>query len=258
MITELILAAALSTFVGAVAGYIGSLMLTKRMALIVDPLGHLCLPGMSLAFAYGFDVSIGALLFLVIGTILIWFLNLKTNLPMEAVTAVVFSSSLSVAFLTMPSGKTAPALLGDLSQISATNASITIAISILIFIVTKLIYKKLLLISISSDLAKADGISTKFYNFVYLSCVSLIVALGVRIVGGLMTAALVAIPACTSKNLSTTLSQYMYISLVVGGLASLAGVLVSALTGLPPGPLIIIASSIVFVVSIFVRKTFSL
>lgn len=257
MVIQLLLAVALSTFVGAVAGYIGSLMLTKRMALIVDPLGHLCLPGMSLAFFYGFDVSIGALIFLAFGTILIWLLNLKTKLPMEAVTAVVFSSSLSVAFLTLPSGKTSPALLGDLSQVSAINATITIAISILIFIVTQLIYKKLLLISISSDLAKVNGINIKIYNFIYLSCISLIVALGVRIVGGLMTAALVAIPACTSKNISTTLSQYVYLSLIVGGLSSLVGVLLSALTGLPPGPLVIVASSIVFVFSIFFRKNFS-
>ena len=253
MIVNFFLALILGAFIGGVAGYIGSLMLTKRMSLIGGPLGHLALPGMALGFAYGFDVSLGALFFITLGTALIWLLHQKTKLPMEAVTAIVFSTSLSVAFLILPRGKTQPALLGDISQISFHSVAIIAVTSIVIFGLIHYLYKNLVLMSISTDLAKTTGVNVKLNNLIYLTCIGIVVAMGVRIVGGLMTAALLAIPACTSKNITNNLSQYAYVSLIVGACSCVLGIFVALTTGLPSGPLIIISSGIAFVVSIFFK-----
>ena len=54
-------------FIGGAAGYLGSLMLTKRMAFVGDALGHVALPGMGLALIFGLDISFGAFLFLLLG-----------------------------------------------------------------------------------------------------------------------------------------------------------------------------------------------
>jgi len=60
-------------FVGGVAGYLGSLMLSRKMTIVVDPLSHLALPGVALALIFEKDISLGAFLFLFFGAILIWF-----------------------------------------------------------------------------------------------------------------------------------------------------------------------------------------
>jgi len=73
-------------FIGGIAGFLGTLMLSKRMALVAGPLGHLTLPGVALALIYGFDVSLGAFPFVILGIILIWLFEIKTKLPMEALT----------------------------------------------------------------------------------------------------------------------------------------------------------------------------
>jgi zinc transport system permease protein len=62
-------------------------------------------------------------------------------------------------------------------------------------------------------------------NFIFLACIALTVALGVRVVGGLLTAALVAIPASTSRNLSQNLFQYSYGGMILGSLAGILGIL---------------------------------
>ena len=82
-------------FIGGVAGYLGSLMITKRMALVGDALGHVALPGVALALIYGFSVSLGAFPILLLGIILIWLFEMRTKLPMEALTGV------SIAVLTI-------------------------------------------------------------------------------------------------------------------------------------------------------------
>ncbi|MFC1845624.1 metal ABC transporter permease [Candidatus Dependentiae bacterium] len=60
---QLLSALLIGASVGSVAGYIGSLMITKRMALMGGALGHLALPGVALGLMLGFDVSVGALIF---------------------------------------------------------------------------------------------------------------------------------------------------------------------------------------------------
>jgi len=240
--------------VGAVAGYLGTLMLSKRMALMGGPLGHLTLPGITLALIYGFDVSLGALLFVIFGIILIWILEKKTKIPTEAITAVVFSSSLAIAFLFLPKGKSSQALLGDISKISWLTTIITALTTIIIFFITHKIYNKIVLANISEDLAKVEGIKIGLCNFIYLSCIAVTVALSVRIVGGLMTAAIVAIPACTSRNITKNLKQYSYLGLILGGMSCKIGIMISAHTSTPVGPMIIISSATLFLISLIFKK----
>lgn len=253
MTAKILLALILGGSIGAVAGYLGSLMLSKRMALMGGALGHLTLPGVALALLYDFDVSLGATLFLAFGVLVIWLLELKTKLHLEALTAVVFSASLATAFLFLPKDETDIALLGDVSQISFTTVLITVVISLLIFFAVKFIYSNLVLASISTDLAQTSGVNLKLVNTIYLICIALTVALGVRIVGGLMTAALLAIPACTAKNISSNLSEYTLTSAVAGFLSCIFGIAAYAITDIPAGPLIIIASAVLFLASVVKR-----
>ena len=254
MTTKILLALILSGTIGAIAGYLGSLMLSKRMALMGGALGHLTLPGVALALLYDFDVSIGATLFLAFGVLIIWLLEQKTRLHLEALTAVVFSASLATAFLFLPKEEIDIALLGDVSQISPLTVLVTVIISMLLFFTVKKIYASMVLASISSDLAQTSGVNLKLNNALYLICIAVTVALGVRIVGGLMTAALLAIPACTAKNISSNLSQYTIISTIAGSLACVLGVIAYAILDVPAGPLIIIASALLFLVSVFKQQ----
>ena len=251
---QIFLALIMGAFIGGIAGYVGSLMVTRRMALMGGAFGHLTLPGTALALIYGFDVFLGALLFLALGIVLIWLLEQRTKLPIEALAAVVMPSSLGIAFLFLPEEKTAQALIGDISQISLTAVTITGVLSLITYFIIKKIFLELVFTSISEDLAKAEGINMEKNNFIYLACIAITVALGVRIVGGLLTAALVAIPACTSRNLSKNLFQYSYGGMIFGSLASALGILGYEFTGIPAGPLIIITSALFFLASLILKK----
>ncbi|MBD3273365.1 metal ABC transporter permease [Candidatus Dependentiae bacterium] len=251
---QFVLALIMGMFVGGLAGYIGSLMLTRRMSLMGGALGHLALPGIALAMYFKFDISIGALIFLIVGITIIWGIWHITNLPTEAITAVVFPAAMSTTFLFLPKTKTIPALIGDISSITIQSALITIITSLIICIITKKIFKRMVLISISPDIAKTKEINVKKYNFIYLICIAITVALGVRIVGGLMTAALVAIPASTSKNVSKSLLMYSTLSIFLGIISSFIGIIAFKYTNIAAGPLIIISSSSLFLLSLILKK----
>jgi zinc transport system permease protein len=254
MSSQFLLSLMVGIFVGGAAGYLGTLMLSKRMALVAGPLGHLTLPGIALALIYGFDMSLGAFPFVILGIVLIWLFEIRTKLPMEALTAVVFSSGVAIAFLFLPIEQAEAALVGDISEVNLGEVAISVVLAVILFLVITKIYSKMVLINISEDLAKSQRINVKKYNLVYLILIAVIVALGVKMVGGLLTAALVAIPACSARNLSRNLLQYAFGASVIGILSSFLGIFFFELTGLPAGPLIILANAGVFLISAIFKR----
>jgi len=117
-----------------------------------------------------------------------------------------------------------------------------------------MIFPKMMLISVSEDLAKIEGVNIKKYNLIYLILIAIVVALGVNLVGALLTAALVAIPTATAKNLSSSNKLYVILSLFFGMLASIIGLTIFQFTALPAGILIILSSTLLFLISIFIKK----
>jgi zinc transport system permease protein len=132
---------------------------------------------------------------------------------MEALTALVFASGVAIAFM----------------------------------LALRRAYSQLVLANISEDLAAAEGIAVRRYNFLYLILIAVIVALGVRMVGGLLTAALVAIPPSAARNLARNLRQYAVVATAVGAGSAALGVVLSWATGFPAGPLIVLVSTGIFV-----------
>lgn len=237
-------------FIGGAAGYLGSLMLSRRMALVAGPLGHLTLPGIALALLWGFDVSLGAFPFVILGVVVIWLLEMRTKLPMEALTAVVFASGVAVAFLFLPIDQAEAALVGDIAKAGLADTALVVVSSVAVMFAVNRAYPKLVLGSISEELAAAERIDVRRYNLLYLFLIAVIVALGVKMVGGLLTAALVAIPASAARNVGNTLRQYTLGATSIGVVSAVLGIVLFRVTGLPAGPLIVLVSAAVFLLTL--------
>lgn len=247
---QFILSLVAAVFIGGIAGYLGSLMITKRMALVGGALGHLALPGVALALVYNFSVFLGALLSIMIGAVVIWYLKVLTRLSMETLTGVVFATGVAGGFLILPISDAERVLIGDITRINLVDSLLAVILGIIIFVVIKRIYSGIVLSEISRDLAQSEGVNVTKYNFIYLVAIALAVSLEVKIVGILLTAALLVIPAAASRNFSGKLKQYSFIALTIGVISAILGILFFKIFNLPAGPLIILAGFFVFLISL--------
>jgi len=246
-------------FTGAATGYLGSLMITKKMSLVGDALGHLALPGIGLALVWGQNITWGALAFLFVGVILIWLLETRTHLSTETLVGVTFVLSLAVGFLITPEPELLEALIGDISRVRQFDAWVAGFLSVVILAVAYKIYSKLMLSFLSEDLASSVGVNVKKYNLFYLLIIAIAVALGIKVVGSLLVGAMLIVPAAAARNLSHNMSQYALGSAAIGVLSCILGVFISffmkaGLLGyyvnLPVGPVIILASIFFFAISL--------
>jgi len=241
-------------FVGGAAGYVGSLMVIKRMSLVGDALSHVALPGIALGLLFGINPVATAFGALFLGVALIWVLESKTKLPVEALVGVVFTASLAIGVLLIPDEKLLESLFGDISRVTAGDALLAIAGSVAIYGILKFFYRRMMLGVVSGDLAKSQGIALERENLIYLLLVAAVVALGIKVVGTLLMGALVILPAAASRNISQNLGRYAYGSMVIGGMASIIGILLAFRLHLLPGPIVVLVAVGIFLLTLFFRR----
>ncbi|HEU4619947.1 MAG TPA: metal ABC transporter permease [Gammaproteobacteria bacterium] len=251
---SLLLSLVVAAFVGGAAAFLGSLMITRRMALVGDALGHVALPGMGIALVLGVDAGYGAFASLALGILAIWQLGEKTVLSLETLVGIVFVSSLAVGFLIVPEGDLEGTLLGDIASVSISGAAVAVVLSAAAFAVVKRIYPGMMLLGISQELAAVDAIDARRYNLIYLGAVALIVAVGVKVTGSLLVGSLVIVPPATARMLSTNMTQYARVSAAIGISTSVVGVVVARLAGFPPGPAIILVGAALFLLSLLSKR----
>lgn len=236
----------MGVFVGSTAGYLGSIMLSKRMALVGDALSHVALPGLALGILFNFNPFIGAFAFLAASVIATWYLQKSTTLPVEAIIGVLFVLALAIGILITPRVDLLEALFGDVSKITLADTVITVLVSLFVIFVTRRIYDKLAITMISKELAVASRIKVERINLIFLLLVAIIVAVGIKEVGTLLVGALVIVPAAAAKTISTRLSRYSLMSAIFGLASATLGVVLSSYVNLPAGPLVVIVGTTIF------------
>jgi ABC-type Mn2+/Zn2+ transport system permease subunit len=174
--------------------------------------------------------------------------------PIDTITAIVFASGVAVSFLFLPIQKAEEALVGNISSISGMEVLVIFLLSLFIFIVIKKITREMMIISVSEDLAKVEGINIKKYNLIFVLSLAIIVALGVKLVGALLTVALVSVPAAIAKNISWSLASFVYFSFFFGIISPIIGISLASFLNMPAGILTIIISSVIFLISVFFQR----
>lgn len=250
MNTNLLQLTLIGALVGVSSGFLGSFMVLKRMSLVGDALSHVALPGMAIALTFSINPMLGALVALTIAVFGIWYLGEKTEIYSEALVGVFFTASLAIGILVTPEPELLEALFGNLETIGLFDGVVTILAAVIIFVVTKKISDRLLLGVVSEDLAKSIGIKVSKINLIYLLLVGLVVALGVKFVGTLLTGALVIVPAVAAKNLARSLENFQLFASLIGLFSVVIGIFIANFLGISSGPSVVLVSIAFFIISI--------
>ncbi len=236
--------------VGLAAGYMGSLMILKRMALVGDVLSHVALPGIALGLLFGFNIFLGAFIFLFAAVAATWYIERSTKLPLDAVIGVLFVFALAVGILITPQADLLDALFGDIASVGLLDTVLAVVLSTAILLVGRWIYRGVILSLISEDLAIVKKVRVGLVDFLYLLLVALVVATGIKVVGMLLVGAVVILPAVSAKNVSRSLAQYALVSAVLGMVSAVAGIALAAGLNLQPGPVVVVSGVAVFLVTV--------
>ena len=240
----------LSAAMAAAAGLVGSFAVMRRMTLAADAISHIALPGIGVALLFNIQPILGALVMLVLGTLLIWRLQSKTGISIETIIGVVFTVALAIGSFVTTGDDLIEALFGAPGRLGAWEIVLGFvgAAAVIAFI---LIMRNALIVSlVSAEIARTSGIKVEWLDLMYLFAFALTVALGLRFLGVLLMGSLIIIPAATARRLARGLDSMLWISSTVAIVATLIGTYLGVVLHRETGPLIVTAAGAVFFLSL--------
>lgn len=255
MIDTVIYSLIVGAAVGFSAGYLGSIMVLEKMALVGDAMSHVALPGLAIGVVLGFNPLVGGFIFLFVSAVLIWHLGRVTKLSFETLVGAAFTLALAIGILLYGDRLDAleAALFGDITKVDLMYTVSAVVIAIVIVIMTRFIHKRIVLTLISDELAKSKGINTALTNLLYLLLVSITVAIGIQVTGTLLVGFLVVTPAAAARIISGNLSRYFLLSAIFGAISAISGIILSSTFNILPGPLVVVSGVVIFVIALSYR-----
>lgn len=239
----------IALLVGIASGSVGPFILLRRMALVGDALSHVALPGIALALAYGVDPFYGVIVFLTAAAFLIYWLEGRSRVPPDAIVGLLFTTSLALGILILPSGDIIESLFGAFPVLSLPFLIVFLGIAAVLTALCFALARCFIFVTVSRDLARVDGLGRK-YDLALLLIFAMIVALGIKLVGTMLMGALTIIPAAVSKNVSKSVRGYLLLSALLGGAISVGGLWLAGALGLLPGPVIILSGVGLFLLTL--------
>jgi manganese/zinc/iron transport system permease protein len=259
-----------TAILGAVSGMIGTFVILNGKALISDTLGHATLPGLGAGFLLAFALTgegrnLPVLLICAALSALasLWCLDvLKRRSTLDNYTAMAAVLSTFFAFgvvlLTLiqalPSGGQAGLsvfLLGSASGLLAQEAVMITVAAMIVALVLLLFWKELGLVCFDPDHAMQTGLSKAFLERLILGLLLIVILLGLKTVGLILSVALTLIPAITARFWTKRLLPLLLFSACLGACSGYVGAAFSAaFPNLPTGPTIVLSASTLFSLSI--------
>ncbi len=242
------------SFIAAAGGLLGSFALLRRMALVGDAMSHVALPGITLALIFHFDILLGSIVFLVLGSFFIWAVENKTKLPVDTVVGVFFTLSLALGALLATKEEIIDALFGNIVNLNLSDFWIAVLLSSVIVGIVIYFSRRFTLSFISADLARSVGENPALLELLFLLVFAIAVAVGIKLVGALLMGSVIIIPAATSRNIARSFNGYLLGSALFGVLGAVLSILISTSYNFSPGPVFILAEGFLFSISFFFRK----
>lgn len=247
--------------IGLMCGYYGVFIVQRGLSFLGDGLAHAAFGGVALGLLLGWTPLWVALPFTVLVSLGITYLREKTELQGDTAIGIFFAVSvaLGVLFLGLKKDYTADAfsyLFGSILSVGVFDLWVMLGLLVLTVVLIPSTWKLLAYSTFDPELAASDGVNVRLLNYFLSVVVAVTVVVSVKVIGIVMVASFLVIPAATARLRSHTLYQMSLWSASLAALASLLGLLASYLVNVPSGSTIILAQAFFFVLAmVFPRKS---
>ena len=231
-------------------GPLGSFVVWRRMAYFGDATAHAAILGVALALATDLPVGFGTLVVALAMAATVAGLAAR-GWAMDTTLGVLAHSALAlglVAVSFVPGARTdlSAWLFGDILAVSRADLGFIWGGAVLVVGLLVWRWQGLLTATLSEELAYASGIKPDRERLILTLALAVVVAVALKVVGALLIAALLIIPAAAARGLARTPEAMAAGATAIGALACLAGLALSLWKDTPAGPSIIVAAAAVF------------
>ena len=260
MFQRALVAAILTTIV---AGFYGSFLLMKNLALMGDGLAHVSFGGVAVGIVLGATAPLWyALVFSLTAAIIIHELQERDLLTGDASIAIFLTGMLALGLVVLRiwgGGITSDIegyLFGNLLLIDYDDLDLILVISILSLVSLFFLHDALLATTVDAISARVQGIPTRWLGLWFSAAVAAIVVSMVQVIGTLLVTAFLVTPAATAQLVGRSFRGCMILTQVFGIASVMIGLYLSSELETGSGSMIALVSAVVFGVVLIARTGF--
>lgn len=239
-------------------GITGTYIVARRMVFISGGITHASFGGVGIGFFFGFPPLAGAAIFAVLAALTTENLTRRKILRNDSIIAILWSlgMALGIIFVYLTPGY-APNLMsflfGSIITVTRMDLWLMFGLSVVVSLVFFFLYKPILYVAFDEQFAKIRGIPVMLLNYLLIVLVALTIVLSIRTAGIILVLSVLTIPQNIINLFTNRFDQIMIGSIVVGFLASLAGLFISYYLDIPSGATIIFTLVVIYLAARLIK-----
>jgi len=233
-----------------VVGPLGCLIIWRQMAFFGDTLAHAALLGIAIALLSDLSPMLGVPVVTLATCVALLVAKQSQRLSSDTILAILAHSTLALGLvlIAITDGRTTninSLLFGDILAVSKTDLVIIYAGGAVILGIILWQWRHLLAVTVSPEIAEAEGLSPQFAEWLFMILIALVVSIALKLVGVLLITALMIIPAASARRCGTSPETMAVLASLFGVVGIVGGLYGSAYFDTPSGPSIIVTSALI-------------
>lgn len=246
------------TFIAIVSGLIGVFVVARGLPFLTHTLSEIGFAGASFAVFIGWPALNGMMLFTIISSMIVGQMSIKRSRREAVISAVsALFLGLGILFLSL-SSKTASSatsiLFGSVVGISANEVWELVALSLLVLIVTLLIYRPLKFDSFDQVGSAVSGVHSAVVSVIFLVLLALSVSVAAQIVGALLMFILLTLPAASAKYFTHGVAKMIILAILFAMVGTWLGLYLGYVTNWPVSFFIAVIEALIYAGALLYQK----
>lgn len=234
-----------------VLAFLGIFVVARRMAFFGDGIAHSSLAGIAIGLFAGFHPLLSAIIYTLILTTVMYWLEKKTQLFSDTIIGIFFTSSMALGIILMSVSRTYKPdlvnfLFGNILSVSALELIIIAVFGVLVLLFLGFGYRQLTLLTLDPQGAYLHGMRTVLWELALYLSLSLAVVLGVKLLGIVLVSAFLVIPVSCAKLITRSFRSLTFLTIVLAVVITIAGIFASFYLDLPTGAVVVLTGFLIF------------
>lgn len=252
-------ALAAGILLSALSGYYGVFLVQRKLSFLGAGLGHAAFGGIALGLLMGIQPLWIALPFTVLVAAGISWVKSHTRLSGDTAIGIFFSVSvaLGIVFLSLKSGQQVDAfsyLFGSILSVGNVDVWTSMCLALVGILTLKTHWAAWAYASFDEEAARIEGLSVKTHDTLLTVLIAITIVLSVKIVGILLVAAWMVIPAAAGRLVAPTFKAMTLYAVGFSAFSALAGLYLSYRLDMPSGAVIVLVQSVLFMITLIIER----
>ena len=240
-----------SLFASIACGIIGTYIVTRRLVFISGGITHASFGGIGLGLYAGISPLLSAAVFSVLSAFGVEWLSKRKDMREDSAIAVfwTFGMAVGIIFSFLAPGFTpdlSAFLFGNILTITPTDIWMLATLSVLLILFFTLFLNPIIYIAFDREFARSQRIPVAIFEYLLMMFIALTIVSCLRMVGIVLAISLLTLPQMTANLFTHSFKRIIWLSIAIGYIGCLGGLVISYKLQVPSGAAIIFFSILVY------------